>query len=56
MAHQLGAAALAKGVTDALDRLGLAGKPTELRYGLALSLCDEDAEKRWLRGEDVFAG
>jgi Fe-S-cluster containining protein len=55
-AHQLAAAAMMRGVTDALDSLGLAGTPIELRSGLGLALREEDAEKRWLRGEDVFAG
>jgi len=53
-AHQLGAAAMMKGVTDALDALGLAGRPVEFREGLAVAVREEDAEKRWLRGEDVF--
>jgi Fe-S-cluster containining protein len=53
-AHQLGAAAMAKGLTDALNSLGLAGEPTELRSGLALVLRDEGSEKQWLRGQDVF--
>jgi len=43
-----------KGVTDALDALGLAGRPVEFREGLAVAVREEDAEKRWLRGEDVF--
>jgi hypothetical protein len=55
-AHQLGAAAVAKGAGDALEALGLTGRPVELRAGLALALRDPGAEKRWLRGEDVFAG
>ncbi len=54
MVHHLGAAALLKGVTDALDSLGLAGEPTELRAAIALAWRDEDLEKRWLRGERVF--
>ncbi|MBN1322170.1 MAG: YkgJ family cysteine cluster protein [Thermoleophilia bacterium] len=54
-AHQLGAAAMMKGVTEALDALGLAGRPIELREGLASAVHEEDAEKRWLRGEDVFS-
>ena len=54
-AHQLGAAAMMRGVMDALDSLGLTGQPIELRSGLSLALNEEDAEKRWLRGEDVFA-
>ncbi len=54
--HQLGAAAMLQGITDALDRLGLAGHPTELRDGLAPALNDDQVEKRWLRGEDVFPG
>ena len=54
-AHQLGAAAMMRGVMDALDTLGLAGRPIELRSGLGLALREADAEKRWLRGEDVFA-
>jgi hypothetical protein len=54
-AHQLGAVAMAKGVSDALEALGLNGKPVELRLGLAFALRDTDAERRWLRGEDVFA-
>ena len=54
-AHQLGSAAMMKGLTDALDALGLAGRPVELRAGLWLALSEDDAEKRWLRGEDVFA-
>ena len=53
-AHQLGSAAMMKGVTDTLDALGLAGRPVELRAGLWLALREESAEKRWLRGEDVF--
>jgi len=53
-AHQLGAAAIMKGVTDALGALGLAGRPVELREGLALAVREEDAERRWLRGKDVF--
>ena len=56
IAHQLGAAAMARGVVDALETLGLAGRPIELRSGLASALCDDAAEKRWLRGDDVFAG
>ena len=56
MAHQLGAAAVARGVCDALDGLGLPSGLVDIRAGLALALADEDAEKRWLRGEDVFAG
>jgi Fe-S-cluster containining protein len=55
-AHRLGAAAVMKDVMDALDSLGLAGRPVELTSGLALALGDDEAEKRWLRGEDVFAG
>ena len=54
-AHQVGAAAMAAGVTLALGALGLAGTPVEIRRGSALAFCDEEAEKRWLRGEDVFA-
>ena len=54
-AHQLGAVAMAQGVSDALEALGLNGKPVELRLGLAFALRDTDAERRWLRGEDVFA-
>jgi hypothetical protein len=53
-AHQLGSAAMMKGVIDGLDALGLAGTPVELRAGLRLALRKDDAEKRWLRGEDVF--
>jgi hypothetical protein len=45
-----------KGVMDALDSLGLAGRPVELISDLTLALGDEVAEKRWLRGEDVFPG
>jgi hypothetical protein len=55
VAHQLGAAAIIKGATDALDTLGLCGRPVELRFALGLVLRMEDAEKRWLRGEDVFS-
>jgi Fe-S-cluster containining protein len=55
IAHQLGSAAMMRGVMDALDALGLAGDPIELRSGLALALSEDDAEKRWLRGEDLFA-
>ncbi|MBN1630742.1 MAG: hypothetical protein JW990_13345 [Thermoleophilia bacterium] len=53
-AHQLGSAAMMKGVTDALNALGLAGRPIELRAGLWLALREDDAEKRWLRGEDAL--
>lgn len=55
-AHQLGAAAVAKGVCDSLDSLGLPSRLVDIRTGLALALGDEGAERRWLRGEDVFAG
>ncbi|MBN1631570.1 MAG: hypothetical protein JW990_17555 [Thermoleophilia bacterium] len=54
-AHQLGAAAMMRGVMDALGALGLAADPVELRSGLGIAVREEDAEKRWLRGEDVFA-
>ena len=53
-AHQLGAAAMLKGVTDSLDALGLVGRPVELREGLAVAVREKDMEKRWLRGKDVF--
>ncbi len=53
-AHQLGAAAMVTGVTEALSSLGLAGDPIELRSGLALAFCSEEVERRWLRGQDVF--
>ncbi len=53
-AHQLGAGAMMQGVRDALDGLGLAGALVELRAGLAMAVADETAERRWLRGEDVF--
>lgn len=43
-----------KGVTDSLDALGLVGRPVELREGLAAAVREEDMEKRWLRGKDVF--
>jgi hypothetical protein len=55
VAHQLGAAAIAMGVTEALAELGLCGQPVELRFALGVVLKREDAEKRWLRGEDVFS-
>jgi hypothetical protein len=45
---------MARGLTDALHSLGLAGEPTELRSGLAVVLREDDAENRWLRGQDVF--
>lgn len=53
-AHQLGAAAMARGVCDALDSLGLVSRPLDIRAGLAIALADASAERRWLRGEDVF--
>jgi hypothetical protein len=53
--HQLGAASVAKGAGDALEALGFARGHVELRAGLALALREPDAEKRWLRGKDVFA-
>jgi Putative zinc- or iron-chelating domain len=53
--HQLGAAAMVKGVCDALDGLGLASAPVELRAALSLASRDSEAERRWFRGEDVFA-
>jgi hypothetical protein len=53
--HQLGAAAMVKGVCDALDGLGLASAPVELRAALCLASRDGEAERRWFRGEDVFA-
>lgn len=37
------------------SRGGLAGRPVELRRALARAFCDDDLEKRWLRGEDVFS-
>jgi hypothetical protein len=52
--HQLGAAAMMKGVCDASDSLGLVSTLVELRAALALALNDGDAEKGWFRGEDVF--
>jgi hypothetical protein len=52
--HQLGAGAMVKGVCDALDSLGLVSTPVELRAAVALAFGDGEAEKRWLRGEDVF--
>ncbi len=52
--HQLGAAAMMKGVCDALDSLGLVSSMVELRAALALALGDSEAEKGWFRGEDVF--
>lgn len=55
-AHQLGAAAMMRGVCDTLDTLGLFGRPVDIRAALLLAYRDEDAEKRWLHGEDVFAG
>lgn len=54
-AHQLGAAAIMRGVMDGLGALGLAGDPVELRVGLGIVARDNEAEKRWLRGQDVFA-
>jgi hypothetical protein len=45
-----------KGVCDALDSLGLASRLVEIRAGLVLAFGDQAAVKRWLRGEDVFAG
>jgi hypothetical protein len=54
--HQLGAGAMIKGVCDALDSLGMVSTPVELRAALALAFSDSEAEKRWLRGEDVFFG
>jgi hypothetical protein len=41
---------------DALDRLGLPSGLVEIRTALALAFADEDAERRWLRGGDVFGG
>ena len=52
--HQLGAGAMVKGVCDALDPLGLVSTLVELRAALALAFSDSEAEKCWLRGEDVF--
>ena len=54
--HQLGAAAMMKGVCDALNSLGLISTLVELRAAVALALSDSEAEKGWLRGEDVFCG
>jgi hypothetical protein len=54
--HQLGAAAMMKGVCDALDSLGLVSTLVELRAAVALAFGDSEAEKGWLRGEDVFCG
>ena len=45
-----------KGVCDALDSLGLISTLVELRAAVALALGDNEAEKGWLRGEDVFCG
>ena len=53
--HMLGAAGMMMGLMDALTSLGLVGKPVELCSAVWLTLREEDAEKRWLRGEDVFA-
>jgi hypothetical protein len=53
--HMLGAAGMMMGLMDALASLGLVGRPVELCSGVWLALCEEDAERRWLRGEDVFA-
>ena len=53
--HQLGASAMMRGVCDALDALGLHNRMLEIRSALALAFRDDDAEKRWLRGDDVFA-
>lgn len=53
-AHQLGAAAMMRGVMDALEALSLAGDPVELRLGLGVAVRENEAEMRWLRGEDVF--
>jgi len=54
MLHHLGAAAFLKGMTDALDEMGLVGEPTELRAALLQALRAADQERRWLRGERVF--
>jgi hypothetical protein len=54
-AHQLGAAAMMKGVCDALDAMRLFSRLVEIRAALVLALNDDAAERRWLRGEDVFA-
>ena len=54
--HQLGAGAMIKGVSDALDSLGLVSTPVELRAALALAFSDSEAEKGWFRGEDVLCG
>lgn len=55
VSHMLGAAGMMLGLVDSLTSLGLVGRPVELCSGVWLALCEEDAEKRWLRGEDVFA-
>jgi hypothetical protein len=54
--HQLGAAAMMKGVCDTLDSLGLISTLVELRAAVALALRDSEAERGWFRGEDVFCG
>lgn len=40
----------------ALSLAGLEGKHVELIQGLAVALTQDNAEQRWLAGEDVFAG
>ncbi len=40
----------------ALSLAGLPGKHVELIQGLAVALTADNAEERWLAGEDVFAG
>jgi hypothetical protein len=45
---------MVRGVCDALDSLGLISTPVELRAAVALAFSDDEAEKGWFRGEDVF--
>ncbi|MBX7198755.1 MAG: YkgJ family cysteine cluster protein [Rhodospirillaceae bacterium] len=40
----------------ALALAGLPGTHVEMIQGLAVALTEPDAERRWLNGEDVFAG
>ena len=54
--HQLGAAAMMRGVCDSLDALGLSSRVLEIRSALALAFREVDTEKLWLRGEDAFGG
>lgn len=40
----------------ALSLAGLSGRHVELIQGLAVALAEDNAEQRWLAGEDLFAG